>query len=382
MKRKITAVLLCVALLLTLSVNVSAEEYLQTETQNIPVLNEITVNVGENNVDIIEPAIQIENNISLAVTGSTPIGCLDTVSSTLIGGWAWKPDAPDLTIDVHIYIYKSNGTQVAVYSPNAWQPRPDLLAAGYGDGDHGFTQAINWAALPEEQLRIVVYAVDGSGYNPSIYSGYYYNGVEEPTTNYVWPTVSRRVTQTYNPILPYSEGHYGIDIGATTRHVPDDEIYCFADGYVVRNIPERSTYGFGAYINHINPDQSISTYIQTRYAHMMSQSSVVEHTSITKGTVIGYMGNTGESNEVHLHFETRRTPVYDRLFSEDKSYCIDPLTYYGNNDYVLVNSMDGGTNNDNPWGLIFDINNIETEIYLSVKNDEINDIENDEIDEQ
>ena len=235
--------------------------------------------------------------------------------------------------------------------------------------------------MPEEKLRIVVYAVDGSGYNPSFYSGYYYNGVEEPTTDYVWPTKSRRVTQTYNPILPYSEGHYGIDIGATTRHVAGDEIYCFADGYVVRNIPEWSTYGYGAYINHINPDQSISTYIQTRYAHMMSQSSVVVNTNIIKGTVIGYMGNTGASNEVHLHFETRIAPVYTS-FIEDKSYCIDPLTYYGNNDYVLANSMNGGTNNDNPWGLIFDINNIETEIYLSVKNDEIVDIENDEIDER
>ena len=35
MKRKITAVLLCVALLLTLSVNVSAEEFLQTEIEII-----------------------------------------------------------------------------------------------------------------------------------------------------------------------------------------------------------------------------------------------------------------------------------------------------------------------------------------------------------
>ncbi len=289
MKKRITAVLLCVALLLTLSVNVSADTLIDetqttTNTQITPVTDEITVTVGEDGDTLIaEPITPINDGISLTATGSTPIGCLDTVSSTLIGGWAyqsdipntaltvhiyiinnstgeqkiigvtaggyradlasagygngyhafhyamnwktykpgtytvrayaigvnssnpqlsyspktftvrsatgnveyvnsngiggwaWKPDAPDLTIDVHIYIYKSDGTQVAVYSPNAWQPRPDLLAAGYGDGDHGFTQTIDWSALPEERLRIVVYAVDGSGYNPSIYSGYYNN---------------------------------------------------------------------------------------------------------------------------------------------------------------------------------------------------------------
>lgn len=45
MKRKFTAVLLCVALLLTLSVNVSAEEFLQTEIENIPITNEIVAHI-------------------------------------------------------------------------------------------------------------------------------------------------------------------------------------------------------------------------------------------------------------------------------------------------------------------------------------------------
>ena len=44
MKRKITTVLLCVALLLTLSVNVSAKEYSQIEN-NIPVTGEVIVNI-------------------------------------------------------------------------------------------------------------------------------------------------------------------------------------------------------------------------------------------------------------------------------------------------------------------------------------------------
>ncbi len=68
MKRKITAVSLCVSLLLTLSVNVSAlKTDIQTQvSQAISVSNETTVNVEENNATTIEPIMSIEDNISPA----------------------------------------------------------------------------------------------------------------------------------------------------------------------------------------------------------------------------------------------------------------------------------------------------------------------------
>ena len=292
MKIKLTAVLLCFALLLTLSLNVFAEtaEQLQStvDTQITTVAEEITVNVDEDAAErvtqpVIEP-ITNDDGISTTATGAIPIGHLDTVNSSIIGGWAyqsdipstplavhfyinkqstgqtveflsttaggyrpdlaaagygdgyhafqcamdwsdypagnysveayaigthgvnpqldgspkiftvraptgnieyvdstgvggwaWKPDAPNNAINVHIYIYKSDGTQVAFYPVTASQPRSDLAAAGYGNGAHGFSQTIDWSSLPEERLRVVVYAVDGSGYNPSFYSGYYNN---------------------------------------------------------------------------------------------------------------------------------------------------------------------------------------------------------------
>ena len=102
-------------------------------------------------------------------------GNVEYLDSDGIGGWVWKPDAPNSTIDAHVYIYKSDGTQVAFYPVTASQPRSDLAAAGYGNGAHGFSKTIDWASLPEEKLRVVVYAVDGSGYNPSFYVGYYDN---------------------------------------------------------------------------------------------------------------------------------------------------------------------------------------------------------------
>lgn len=279
MKRKIISVLLSLALLLTLSVNASAKD---ADTQTVPVTNEITVNVIENNSTVITEPITTDSGAT-RTAGATPTGHLDTVSSTMIGGWAyqsnipntalqvhiyiinnstneqkiipvtangyradlaaagygngyhafqyniswktykpgtytvrayaigvnssnpqlnsspktftvrnpsgsidslnsngiggwaWKPDAPNSPIDVHIYIYKTDGTQVAFYPVTANKPRSDLAAAGYGNGEHGFIKTIDWSTLPEENLRVVVHIVDGSGYNPLLYQGYYDN---------------------------------------------------------------------------------------------------------------------------------------------------------------------------------------------------------------
>lgn len=292
-------------------------------------------------------------------------GMVDYVNTTKIVGWVWKPDAPESPIDVHIYIYGSNGAQLARYTTLANWMRTDLINMGIGNGVHGFSYSIDWSQFPQDRLRIAVYALDGSNDNRQIYQGYYYNGIEEP--DYIWPTMSTRITQTFTHYT-----HNGIDIGALTRYVAGDPIYCFDDGYIVRS--ERSdSYGWVVYVNHINPDPTISTYIQTRYAHMMSQPLVSKNTNITKGTVIGYMGDTGDSDGVHLHFETRKTPVYDYLYSEDKSYCIDPLTYFYTNGNPSLYNINSNTNNQNPWGITFDINEIEIDVY-----DRVNRIEPEE----
>lgn len=108
-------------------------------------------------------------------TVRNPVGSVNVLRSRGVVGWAWKPDAPNSAIDVHIYIYNSANTQVAVYAVTANRYSSTLEEAGYGNGNHGFVKTIDWSTLPEDKLRVVVYAVDGSGYNTSIYSGYFNN---------------------------------------------------------------------------------------------------------------------------------------------------------------------------------------------------------------
>ncbi|KKO54163.1 M23 family metallopeptidase [Paenibacillus sp. DMB20] len=122
------------------------------------------------------------------------------------------------------------------------------------------------------------------------------SAVASANSTYTWPVPdSSRVTQ------KFSSSHKGIDIGAKTAGVAGDRIVAFYDGTVSRS-GWSTSYGWVVYIHHsIN-----GTNYQSRYAHMNKEPSVSLNQKVTKGTTVGYMGNTGDSDGVHLHFETRK----------------------------------------------------------------------------
>ena len=102
-------------------------------------------------------------------------GVVDVIDSTRVSGWLWKPSAPDAAIDVHVHINRLNGENIGFYAATASNYREDLQSLGYGNGCHGYWINIDWTQYPEEQLQVVLYAVDGSGYNPSFWSGTFNN---------------------------------------------------------------------------------------------------------------------------------------------------------------------------------------------------------------
>ena len=106
-----------------------------------------------------------------------------------------------------------------------------------------------------------------------------------------------------------NEFHNGVDL--TGKNGAADYVLAFADGIVTyaRNFVQgkTSTYPAGNYvvIQHENG------YL-TRYLHMAYNTVRVKTGErVKKGEVIGYMGTTGSSTGVHLHFEVRlnNTPV-------------------------------------------------------------------------
>ena len=108
-------------------------------------------------------------------------------------------------------------------------------------------------------------------------------------SDWIWPTVSRKVS------TPYGEGAHGI----LTDHIiiagtAGDEIYAVADGIVIEAAYVRS-YG-----NSITVD--LGDGIVVKYGHLQ-EMKVSEGDEITKGQIIATMGRTGMATGPILSFE-------------------------------------------------------------------------------
>lgn len=100
--------------------------------------------------------------------------------------------------------------------------------------------------------------------------------------------------------------HNGIDLVGAGYTL--DNVVAHSDGTVVgivsncnRNTSKTGEKIYGNYVK-IKHDNGMYTF----YAHLKYGSLAVKlNQRVTKGTVLGYMGNTGYSFGAHLHFEVR-----------------------------------------------------------------------------
>lgn len=96
------------------------------------------------------------------------------------------------------------------------------------------------------------------------------------------------------------EHHNGVDLAPKVRNVEGDMLYAVQDGTVVLSKAQGGTtskgYGYYMVIEHMG--------FCTLYGHMKALGLAVG-TKVKAGQVVGYMGNTGQSTGVHVHFEIR-----------------------------------------------------------------------------
>ena len=121
-------------------------------------------------------------------------------------------------------------------------------------------------------------------------------------SGYQWPLPAGNLTLTsafgyrLHPIDLVPHSHTGIDVAAAGG----TPIYAAKGGQVIM-----SEYGSGvnwSYGNFVVIDHGDGT--TTLYAHMSSRA-VSEGQLVNQGQTIGYVGNTGNSQGNHLHFEVR-----------------------------------------------------------------------------
>ena len=105
--------------------------------------------------------------------------------------------------------------------------------------------------------------------------------------------------------------HYGVDIANRAANVP---IWAAADGVVIQSYYS-SSYGNVIFIAHSVNGQTYTTVSAHMETRVVSSGTVVK-----KGQQIGIMGNTGDSQGKHLHFELHRGQ-----WNGSKSNAINPV---------------------------------------------------------
>lgn len=107
-----------------------------------------------------------------------------------------------------------------------------------------------------------------------------------------------------HPIEKIRKFHFGMDFTSPTG----TEVYSTGDGRVVRVIKSKRGYG-----NHVVIDHGFS--YSTLYGHL-SGFNVKVGQKIKRGSIIGYVGNTGDSTGPHLHYEVhyKNRPVNPQDF--------------------------------------------------------------------
>lgn len=131
-----------------------------------------------------------------------------------------------------------------------------------------------------------------------------------------------RVLKTYNDQVTFTYAEHckkcdakqgwarGTDVVGQTDKVKNKTDYIIAHSsgtiikvvdYVKGNEVDKDGMGYGNYVAILSDNNYL-----TLYAHMINVSKLTVGNKIAKGTILGYIGNTGNSFGAHLHFEVRK----------------------------------------------------------------------------
>jgi len=148
---------------------------------------------------------------------------------------------------------------------------------------------------PEDSAELKI-----SGVDFYFYPGKEFNTTERAfflNTGFRFPLRSYRLTSTFgmrkNPVTGNMRLHQGIDLAAPAG----TEVLAAGDG-VVTEIGNDPIYGNFIIIRH-------NTNWASLYGHLQKIGTVL-NTKVKSGTVIGWVGSTGQSTGPHLHFELRQ----------------------------------------------------------------------------
>lgn len=167
------------------------------------------------------------------------------------------------------------------------------------------------------------------------------DAIAKITNQLIWPVPATPDPLTgrpfsYEPVLNPKTGQYSPHLGTDIKGKEGvDEILAALGGTVAWKATSNNS---GNYI-YIDTKLESGVYIQTRYRHMFDEAIPEIGDHVEAGELIGYVGNTGNSDGPHLHFEiwisTDGKPVSSKAKNDNyhnyNGIPIDPARVYPNN---------------------------------------------------
>lgn len=231
---------------------------------------------------IVNPEFTSSNNL-LSVGQTVSIALIDPILNIVVEKHIVEDmDKPFETIekeDSSIYV---GNTKTETEGVNGVQRVTQKIK--YVNGEAKPAIITNVQVIKEPTNKVVLKGTKNSG-------GYVGGGVPAPSSgSWGWPTIYPYVITSE---FKYRWGrlHAGIDISGCGHGSP---IYSARDGVVVRTGNNPSADGLYVIINH--GDGYYTIYMHLSAIHARAGQSV------SRGQVIGAMGNTGRSFGTHLHF--------------------------------------------------------------------------------
>lgn len=125
--------------------------------------------------------------------------------------------------------------------------------------------------------------------------------------------ITNNYTNHYNKVVNQKLGWaIGTDVIGTPKSICN--VTAHSDGTVIKVVDymdgtnmknDREGWGFGNYVVILHGQRIDGKWVATEYCHLAHVNNIKEGQRISKGQILGLMGNTGSSYGAHLHFSYR-----------------------------------------------------------------------------
>lgn len=256
-------------------------------------------------------------------------GAFDRVTSNAnkqitVKGWAFDRDNLNASLQIHVYVGGPAGSGAPGYVLTANKYRPDVNNVYKGVGNnHGYEGSINVSRTGRQTVYIYAISVGGGENTLLGYKDVDIKGGETSNNSTGSPVPSGCKFRSRTSDNGWY-GYHDININVSSN----TPVYAIADGTVTYKQAYRTYNGIKyltSYGNFIEFKSNSGGYT-AKYCHLskfVGANQIISSSrtkpvsgsngtytlgtkSVKKGDIIGYIGTTGNSSGIHLHFEIRK----------------------------------------------------------------------------